>query len=128
MMLPIHILLNIYNRYADADARSMTPSKNTRSYTLRRVPSSPGRSFFNMQSPSSKSTFFCHTFSLGFLMYRPSWIRSILLIRNFFTLGPRPNKMPPIVISVHVWLLIIVFCGDDDDDNHATGLQSTHMF
>ena len=30
---------------ADADARSMTPSRNTRSYTLRSVPSSPGRSF-----------------------------------------------------------------------------------
>ena len=29
-----------------ADARYMTPSRNTRSYTLRSVPSSPGRSFF----------------------------------------------------------------------------------
>ena len=29
----------------DVDARSMTPSRNTRSYTLRSVPSSPGRSF-----------------------------------------------------------------------------------
>ena len=45
MMMPIHILLNISNLYADADARSMTPSRNTRSYTLRSVPSSPGRSF-----------------------------------------------------------------------------------
>ena len=35
------------NLYADVDARSMTPSRNTRSYTLRSVPSSPGRSFFN---------------------------------------------------------------------------------
>ena len=34
MMMPIHILLNISNLYADADARSMTPSRNTRSYTL----------------------------------------------------------------------------------------------
>ena len=31
---------------ADADTRSMTPSRNTRIYTLRSVPSSPGRSFF----------------------------------------------------------------------------------
>ena len=29
----------------DVDARSMTPSRNTRSYTLRSVPLSPGRSF-----------------------------------------------------------------------------------
>ena len=36
------------NLYADADARSMTPSRNTRSYTLRSVPSSPGQSFFNI--------------------------------------------------------------------------------
>ena len=50
MMLPIHILLNIHNLYADADgdARSMTQSKNTRSYTLRSVPSSPGRSLFQI--------------------------------------------------------------------------------
>ena len=39
------ILLNISYLYADADARSMTPSRNTRSYTLRSVPSSPRRSF-----------------------------------------------------------------------------------
>ena len=39
------ILLNISNLYDDADARSMTPSRNTRSFTLRSVPSSPGRSF-----------------------------------------------------------------------------------
>ena len=84
--------------------------------------------FLTFNPPHQIQLFFCHTFSLGFLLYRPSWIRSILLIRNFFTLGPRPNKMPHIVLSVHVWLLIIVFCGDDDDDNHATGLQSTHMF
>ena len=31
---------------ADADAGSMTPSRNTRRYTLRSIPSSPGRSFF----------------------------------------------------------------------------------
>ena len=35
----------MFNLYADVDARSMTPSRNTRSYTLRSVPSSPGRSF-----------------------------------------------------------------------------------
>ena len=40
-----NILLNIINIYADVDAISMTPSRNTRSYTLRSVPSSPGRSF-----------------------------------------------------------------------------------
>ena len=38
--------MNIFNIYADVDAISMTPSSNTRSYTLRSVPSSPGRSFF----------------------------------------------------------------------------------
>ena len=38
---------NMFNLYADVDARSMTPSRNTRSYTLRSVPSSPGRSFFS---------------------------------------------------------------------------------
>ena len=32
---------------ADADADAVTPSRNTRSYTLRSVPSSPGRSFFD---------------------------------------------------------------------------------
>ena len=36
----------IHDIYADVDARSMTPSRITRSYTLRSVPSSPGRSFF----------------------------------------------------------------------------------
>ena len=47
-MMTIYILLNIYtnNLFADSDARSMTPSRNTRSCTLRSVPSSPGRSFF----------------------------------------------------------------------------------
>ena len=38
MMMPIYILLNIFKLYADADTRSMTPSRNTRSYTLRSVP------------------------------------------------------------------------------------------
>ena len=28
----------MFNLYADVDARSMTPSRNTRSYTLRSVP------------------------------------------------------------------------------------------
>ena len=37
--------MNIFNIYADVDAISMTPSRNTRSFTLRSVPSSPGRSF-----------------------------------------------------------------------------------
>ena len=37
--------MNIINIYADVDAISLTPSRNTRSYTLRSVPSSPGRSF-----------------------------------------------------------------------------------
>ena len=41
------ILLNIYtnNLFADVDARSMTPSRNTRSCILRSIPLSPGRSF-----------------------------------------------------------------------------------
>ena len=41
----IYILLNISNLYADTDARSMIPSRKTRSYTVRSVPSFPGRSF-----------------------------------------------------------------------------------
>ena len=40
----------MFNLYADVDARSMTPSRNTRSYTLRSVPSSPGRSFLLLVS------------------------------------------------------------------------------
>ena len=46
-MMTIYILLNINtnNLFVDSDARSMTPSRNTRSCTLRSVPSSPGRSF-----------------------------------------------------------------------------------
>ena len=58
----IYILLNISNLYADADARSMTPSKNTRSYTLRSVPSPPGRSFFSLLT---SSTFFWQSWFLG---------------------------------------------------------------
>ena len=54
MLMPICTLLNISNLYADDDARSMTPSRNTRSYTLRSVPSSPGRSFL------SKTFFRCN--------------------------------------------------------------------
>ena len=38
--------MNIFNIYADVDARSMTASRNTRSSTLRSVPSTSGRSFF----------------------------------------------------------------------------------
>merc|ERR1719264_1488098 len=45
MMMPLCTLMNISNLIADDDARSMTPSRNTRSYTLRSVPSSPGRLF-----------------------------------------------------------------------------------
>ena len=37
----------MFNLYADVDARSMTPSRNAWSYTLRSVPSSPGRSFLS---------------------------------------------------------------------------------
>ena len=56
------ILLNISNLYADADAISMTPSRNTRSYTLRSVPSSPGRSFslLSILSPIEKVFFLCN--------------------------------------------------------------------
>ena len=39
----------MFNLHADVDARTMTPSRNTRSYTLRSVPSSPGRSFLYQQ-------------------------------------------------------------------------------
>ena len=45
MVMMIMKMMNIFNIYADVDAISMTPSRNTRSYTLRSVPSSPGRSF-----------------------------------------------------------------------------------
>ena len=51
-----YILLNMFNLYADVDARSMTPSRNTRSYTLRSVPSSPGRSFL---APKELYTWYC---------------------------------------------------------------------
>ena len=46
----------MFNLYADVDARSMTPSRNTRSYTLRSVPSSPGRSFL---APKELYTWYC---------------------------------------------------------------------
>ena len=55
MMMPIYTLLNISYLYADDDARSMIPSRNTRSYTLRSVPSSPGRSFLSLFSSASLS-------------------------------------------------------------------------
>ena len=51
-----YILLNIFNLHADVDSRSMTPSRNTRSYTLRSVPSSPGRSFL---APKELYTWYC---------------------------------------------------------------------
>ena len=35
--------------------------------------------------------FWVKLFSPGFLMYRPSWIQSILSIGPFFILGPRPT-------------------------------------
>ena len=41
--------MNTFNIYADVHARSMTQSRNTRSYTLRSVPSSPGRSFLYLK-------------------------------------------------------------------------------
>ena len=37
-----------HDTVADVDARSMTTSRNTRSYTLRSVPSSPGREFLRV--------------------------------------------------------------------------------
>ena len=40
----------MFNLHADVDARTMTPSRNTRSYTLRGVPSSPGRSFLTLSN------------------------------------------------------------------------------
>ena len=52
---------------------------------------STGR-IFQMQTPSSKWTFFWVKLVFpGFLMYTPSWIFSFLLIRPFFILGPRPS-------------------------------------
>ena len=48
--------------------------------------------FFQIKTPSSKSiSVWVKLFFPGFLMYRPSWIRSYLLIRPFLTLGPRPT-------------------------------------
>ena len=52
--------MNIFNIYADVDAISMTPSRNTRSYTLRSIPSSPGRSFFAFEFNRTKHVFFSH--------------------------------------------------------------------
>ena len=49
----------MFNLYADVDARYMTPSRNTRSYTLRSVPSSPGRSFFKIRPPLFGSGHLC---------------------------------------------------------------------
>ena len=57
--MPICTLLNISNLYADDDATSMTTSRNTRSYTLRSVPSSPGRSFLKLESRSQFLGPFC---------------------------------------------------------------------
>ena len=55
MMMTIYILLNICtnNLFADADAKSMTPSRNTRSYILWSVPSSPGRSFLTSEKSAT---------------------------------------------------------------------------
>ena len=47
--------LQIFGNIADADADAVTPSSNTRSYTRRSVPSSPGRSFSDLPSLGPKS-------------------------------------------------------------------------
>ena len=47
---------------ADADARFMTPSRNTRSYTLRSVPLSPGRSFFQLSTLSLNEISAAHNY------------------------------------------------------------------
>ena len=46
----MYTLLNMSNLYADTDARSMTPSREISSYTLRSVPSSPEWSFLSWSS------------------------------------------------------------------------------
>ena len=51
--------------------------------------------FFSNAIPLIKINFFwVKLFFPGFLMYRPSWIRSILSIGPFFILGPRPTGHP----------------------------------
>ena len=62
------ILLNISNLYGDADAGSMTPSRNTRSYKLRSVPSSSGRSFFTFWS-SNLLCFFAYVSIFTHLLF-----------------------------------------------------------
>ena len=56
----------------DVDARSMTPSRNTRSYTLRSVPSSPGRSFLLSISKCLESPLFVAIVILLFDDFNPS--------------------------------------------------------
>ena len=46
--------------------------------------------FFKCNPPHQNQFFWGQTFFPGFLMYRPSWIRSILSIGPFFILGRRP--------------------------------------
>ena len=50
---------------------------------------------FSSATPLIKINFFWAKFFFpGFLMYRPSWIRSIFLIWPFLDLGPCPNTHP----------------------------------
>ena len=54
MMMMMMVMPNVMKCQIsrNADAGSMTPSRNDRRYTLRSVQSSPGRSFLNKQSQS----------------------------------------------------------------------------
>ena len=45
-----------FGSYMDADADAVTPCSNTRSYILRSVPSSPGRSFLNQETLTERSS------------------------------------------------------------------------
>ena len=58
------------------DMMTMTPSRNTRSYTLRSVPSSPGRSTLTLKNINLDSLDSCS------YLAHPSWIAIYLNVHN----------------------------------------------
>ena len=111
-----YILLNMFNLYADVDARSMTPSRNTRSYKLRSVPSSPGRSFL---APKELYTWYCpmtiqQRSSTHFLNTHRSLITtmSIDAVMTLLTVISMKTKITEITWNVKWQFLMTIF-----DDN-----------
>ena len=108
-----YILLNMFNLYADVDAKSMTPSRNTRSYTLQSVPSSPGRSFLSRKKLTnrplsrghSQTTHFFphHCFHTNFGTYR--WPTPI---SNFLASHPHPTH-PKSLTKIHGFMYFCIF-------------------